>query len=70
MSEVILLTNMVYQGTVLGPSLWNSFFQDIVLSVPEGNQVADLFADDLSIDSSCDAHVSRVTLVSALQAAQ
>ena len=57
-------------GDGFGPQFWNLFFQDIVLSVPDGEQGADLFVDDLSIDSSCDAHVSRATLVSGLQEAQ
>ena len=36
MSEAMLLSNMVFQGTVLGPSLWNAFFGDIATSVPQG----------------------------------
>ena len=28
-SEAMELSNMVFQGTVLGPSLWNIFFRDV-----------------------------------------
>ena len=29
LSEVIDLTDTVFQGTVLGPTLWNTFFGDV-----------------------------------------
>ena len=34
LSEAMLLSNMVFQGTVLGPSLWNVFFADVAIEVP------------------------------------
>ena len=48
-SEVMLLSNMVFQGTVLGPSLWNAFFGDVSVSVHQGGQEIKLFADDLTV---------------------
>ena len=49
LSEVMFLANMVFQGTVLGPSLWNAFFADVAQYVPSGNQRINLFADDLTV---------------------
>ena len=46
-SEERVLENSVFQGTRLGPPLWNVFFQDVSLSVPEAYKETK-FADDLS----------------------
>jgi len=45
------LSNMVFQDTVLGPMLWNSFFGDVATEVPQGNQEMNLFADDLTAET-------------------
>ena len=48
-SDEFVLSNTVFQGTVLGPTLWNTFFADV--SVPAsstGGQEA-IFADDLNV---------------------
>jgi len=48
-SKNLVLTNMVYQGTVLGPPLWNSYFADARL-VAEAEGLDDtFFADDLNL---------------------
>ena len=62
LSEALAITNIVYQGTVLGPSLWNAFFQDIVTAVPDGNQVVDLFADDFKLIMSFSFHSSYLAI--------
>ena len=49
-SEAMILSDMVFQGTVLGPMLWNSFFGDVAIEVPEGQQIMNLFADDLTAE--------------------
>ena len=49
LSEAMALANMVFQGTVLGPSLWNGFFADVAQYVPCGSQRINLFADDLTV---------------------
>ena len=51
LSESMALADMVFQGTVLGPTLWNAFFGDVASFVPEGNQEINLFADDLTVDT-------------------
>ena len=47
-SDAFCLSDMVFQGTVLGPALWNAFFGDIAHVVPVGSQQVNLFADDLN----------------------
>ena len=49
LSDVFDLTNMVFQGTVLGPTLWNSFFSDIAFAASSGGGEGRLFADDLNV---------------------
>ena len=70
LSECMLLTDMVYQGTVLGPSLWNAFFGDIATCVPEDGQHCQIFADDLKVDASCPVAMSNDVLKANLGEAQ
>ena len=37
-SQTFTLTNSVYQGTVLGPRLWNVYFQDVSAAIPDDYQ--------------------------------
>ena len=53
------MTDMVFQGTVLGPCLWNSFFGNIGCSVVEGRQEAQVFADDLKYTSTFPTETSE-----------
>ena len=43
LSDVFDLSNMVFQDTVLGPTLWNSFFSDIAFAVSSGGDEGRLF---------------------------
>ena len=70
LSEVMLLTDMVYQGTVLGPCLWNAFFGDVATYVPEGDEHVQIFADDLKIDCTCSLHSSNDVLLDRLRETQ
>ena len=70
LSECMYLTDMVYQGTVLGPALWNAFFGDVSLHVPDDGQHVQIFADDLKIDASCPASMSNAVLRDSLGEAQ
>ena len=47
-SEEFKLQNMVYQGTVLGPSLWNAFFEDARNAINITKFIEIVFADDLN----------------------
>ena len=48
LSEAMLLCDMVFQGTVLGPALWNTFFSDVATEILLGTQEINLYADDLN----------------------
>ena len=47
-SKAALLTNQVFQGTVWGPSLWNTFFEDARTPVNRAGFEDTFFADDLN----------------------
>ena len=49
-SKPMVLSDMVFQGTVLGPEIWNIFFKDVDRSCPEG--IPRKFADDLAMGKS------------------
>ena len=57
------LRNMVYQGTVWGPSLWNTFFGDCVCSIDcLGFQVV-IYADDCKAFKFFDRAVPDATIL-------
>ena len=45
----MLLRNMVFQGTVLGPTLWNLFYEDAWRAIHEAGFVEIVYADDLNM---------------------
>jgi hypothetical protein len=47
-SEPYLIKDMVYQGTVLGPPLWNMFFEDAAEAINERMFEEIVYADDLN----------------------
>ena len=47
-SDKLALNNMVYQGTVWGPSLWNLFFEDARRALNSGGFTEAVYADDLN----------------------
>jgi hypothetical protein len=48
-SDLIVLADTVFQGTVLGPALWNAFFHDVAPAASCNGGEAVIFADDLSV---------------------
>ena len=48
-SDLMTLANMIFQGTVLGPKLWNVFFKDVDSVVSACGFIAKKFADNLTI---------------------
>ena len=59
LSYVIDLTNTVFQGTVLGPTLWNTFFNDVATEASSQGGREVLFADDLNTFKSYSLEVSN-----------
>ena len=47
-SAVFVLENMVFQGTVWGPTLWNVYYEDAAKPVTESGFTEVVFADDLN----------------------
>ena len=47
-SKLMTLMDMVYQGTVTGPTLWNSFFEDARQSLNDCLYTEVVYADDLN----------------------
>ena len=45
----MILENTVFQGTVLGPPLWNSFFADVSIPAKSTGGRESMFADDLNV---------------------
>ena len=69
-SRTMALANMVYQGTVWGPPLWNSYFADARF-VAEAEGFDDtFFADDLNLFRAFPASTSNNTVKEALQDCQ
>ena len=60
------LSNTVFQGTVLGPCLWNIFFADIQYPVRQSGAEEAVFADDMNafreFDNSVTNHVVMETM--------
>ena len=51
-SEQALIENQVYQGTVLGPALWNLLFSDVSELAAANDFTEVKFADDLTCDKA------------------
>ena len=56
-SEEFEIANQVFQGTVLGPPLWNTFFSDVTLPASSTGGEPSMFADDLSVFQKFDRRV-------------
>ena len=48
-SQEMILDDSVFQGTVLGPPLWNSFFADVATPAKSTGGREAVFADDLNV---------------------
>jgi len=48
-SDEIVLDDSVFQGTVLGPCLWNTFFADVSVPARSSGGKEAMFADDLNV---------------------
>ena len=64
------LQNMVYQGTVLGPPLWNTYFEDSRTAVNQSGFEDAFFADDLTCDRLYDKTLRNEAVLDELSECQ
>ena len=69
-SNEFVMSNMVYQGTVWGPPLWNVFFADAPLSLSALGFENAVFADDLNSFKAFPQCASDSSILCELKAAQ
>ena len=69
-SEAFPLKNQVFQGTVLGPKLWNTFFADIRHVLHQVDLIPLLFADDLNAYKLFSRSVSNEVILEQLKQGQ
>lgn len=48
-SHFFEIANQVFQGSVLGPALWNIFFESVDIPIYSAGAHSAKFADDLSV---------------------
>ena len=56
------IQNMVYQGTVLGPPLWNIYYADAAMAVNIIGFLEIVFADDLNCYKDFGIHIPNSEL--------
>ena len=69
-SEAFSLRDQVFQGTVLGPKLWNTFFADIRVVLERVGLNPFLFADDLNAFKVFDQLVPNDVIIDHLKQGQ
>ena len=55
-SEEFEIANSVFQGTVLGPPLWKTFFADVAQPASSEGGSEAMFADDLNVFQEVEQH--------------
>ena len=66
-SDEFEIANSLYQGTVLGPCLWNTFFADVSVPAKSTGGKEAMFADDLNVFQEFDRFVPLPTVPSTLE---
>ena len=69
-STEMMLTNMVYQGPVWGPPLWNSYFADARLEAEAEGFEDTFFADDLNLFRAFPSSTNNTTVKEVLRDCQ
>ena len=69
-SEAICLEDMVFQGTVWGPPLWNAFYADSRRPIQKCGFQEIVFADDLNAWKKFSAGTAHGTMLTAMQKCQ
>ena len=66
-SNDMIIDNSVFQGTVLGPPLWNSFFSDVGVPAKSTGGREEKFADDLNVFQEFDQQKPLAEIQNTLQ---
>jgi len=66
-SEDMTIDNSVFQGTVLGPPLWNSYFADVSVPAKSTGGREAKFADDLNVFQEFDRQLPLAQVQNTLQ---
>ena len=53
------ISNQVYQGTVLGPPMWNNFFADVAPVASANAFIEAMFANDLNVCKMFNKYVTN-----------
>ena len=69
-SDEATLQNMVFQGTVLGPPLWNLFFKDADRAIRESTFREVVYADDLNAFKEFDASTDNDSILTSCRSCQ
>ena len=69
-SFVFALLNMMFQGTVFGPSLWNIFFADVHERAERNGAKEHRFADYLSISKEFASTASNEDILTDMRRSQ
>ena len=69
-SKPLTLSNSVFQGTVLGPPLWNVFYEDCNVAIRSEHFKETVFADDCNCYRFFANAVSDVTIFNAMRTCQ
>jgi hypothetical protein len=69
-SEEFTLSDMVFQGTVWGPPLWNAFYEDARRAINELMYTETVYADDLNAFRVFPASVQNTNVLKSLAACQ
>ena len=70
MSAAMTLKDMVFQGTVLGPQLWNLFFADAAESIKDVHYDEIIYADDLNAFKTFPASTTNEDILTSNAACQ
>ena len=66
-SELFEISDSVYQGTVLGPCLWNTFFADVSQAASSAGGTESMFADDLNVFQKFDRFTTTDAVLEKLE---
>ena len=67
LSDLIALDDTRFQRTVLGPALWNTFFNSVVDAASWHGGTPETFADDLAVYKCFDKNVDNLIVTENLR---